>query len=291
MIRKIVKILRKTIVILLCITVLWLRGYALYQSYRSLSDTQLQKKRSSVHDRVVSNTIDIDGRSLHYLDIWDVEKPVMVLIHGAPGSISDRSRVMGNQEIYDIYRIIAVDRLWYGRSGIGSPVTSIQTQSESIFALLDMLDIQKAAVLWHSYGGPIVAKMLMEWWDRLVWWLIFAGAVDPEHEKVFPISYYIDWLPMKLLMWPMLWSANREKLTHVSELEKLDNWGQIDLPVRVVHGTADSLVPYINALYMQEKVSEEYFSLRTLEWADHPIHFSMPEMIVEEMMNFRRSFE
>ena len=262
------------------------RWYAGYQRYISLSDSSLQKKRSWVHDRVVSDTIDLGKRSLHYVDVWETEKPVMILIHGAPWSMLDRSRVMSDTRIYDIYRLIVVDRLWYGRSGMGYPVTSIQDQSDSIFALIDALGLEQVTVAGHSYGGPIVADILMRWWEEISWWLIFAGAVDPEYEKIFGISQYVDFLPMKFLMWPMLRSANREKLTHVDELTLLTARDTIQKPMRVVHGTADSLVPHENLSYMQERVGHQYISVRSLEWVDHPMQFNQPTIIVDELLAF-----
>jgi len=134
-------------------------------------------------------------------------------------------------------------------------------------------------------------RMMMDRPDDVVWSIIVSGAVDPSLEVVFGISRFVDNQLFRLLMWPMLWSANREKLTHVWELELLQGRDQISSPVHIVHGTADTLVPVGNVAYMQSKISEDLLSINLLEWSEHPLQYQEPRAIRDEIYKLQKYFE
>lgn len=57
----------------------------------------------------------------------------------------------------------------------------------------------------------------------------------------------------------MFWVANDEKLAHVESLRnEVQNFEDINIPVQVIHGSADSIVPYENFAYMKEKIPAEW---------------------------------
>jgi pimeloyl-ACP methyl ester carboxylesterase len=69
----------------------------------------------------------------------DITKPMVVLIHGAPGSISDWKELVSDSTMFDAFRFVIVDRLGYGRSEQGKSVTDFTQQSQSIFSVISSL--------------------------------------------------------------------------------------------------------------------------------------------------------
>lgn len=65
---------------------------------------------------------------------------MLVLIHGAPGSIRDRGNILKDERLYEKYRIIVLDRLGYGRSMVWSPEPDIEIQAQIIVDMLANLE-------------------------------------------------------------------------------------------------------------------------------------------------------
>lgn len=273
-----VKLLKKIIGILLVLVVVLLRWFSLYESQVILSDTKLTARWLDYTDRVETDYYQREGRRMHYIDLGDVSKPMVVLIHGAPWSISDWKRFLEDSSLYDEFRFVVMDRLGYGRSGQWKSVTSFEDQSASILGLVASLPDEsgeKPIIMGHSYGGTMVAKILMEGSGKLAGWIVVAGAVDPEHEIVFWISYVVQFPVLKQLMGPMLRVANDEKLTHVWEIEDaLQDFDSITVPTHIIHGDTDSIVPFANAKYLFDRIDPDLVSLAVYEWVDHPMQYN-----------------
>jgi len=80
------------------------------------------------------------------------------------------------------------------------------------------------------------------------------------------------------------WTVD-EKLWHIAGLRRdmvgLEN---ITSPVFVVHWTADTLVPYENALYLEERIDPNNVTLIPLPWEQHPLQYNNPEAIAEVLV-------
>ena len=107
-----------------------------YSASQSLK--QLQSQELTCTD----SYLNINGYNIHYIEVQSttIEKdsilPLLVFIHGAPGSWADFEKYLQDSELLDKYRMISIDRLGYGSSQYGQPVTAIHDQSESIQALI-----------------------------------------------------------------------------------------------------------------------------------------------------------
>lgn len=215
---------------------------------------------------------------------------MVVLIHGAPWSINDWKWMLEMTSADDVFRYVVMDRVWYWRSEQWRSVIDISTQAESIMSLIVDLESKsdvKPLVMGHSYGATIVTKMLMEYSEKFLWGIIVSWAVDPDHEIIFGISYWVQYSGIKHLMGPMLWVANDEKLSHVEQLEKnLQNRSWITVPVHIIHGDKDSLVPYENAEHMIENIKQELVTVKTIPGADHPLQYSHAGILSEELSMF-----
>jgi len=90
---------------------------------------------------------DIHSRRIHYVE-RPGEGPAVLLLHGMPGTHLDYERVL---PLLDGSRVIAIDRPGYGWSE-GGPL-NYQEQIDLVPALLAALDLERAVLAGHSFGG------------------------------------------------------------------------------------------------------------------------------------------
>lgn len=286
---KILKSLWKILLWALLVVLLIIRWTTAYKQW-FVTDQKIETEFTKYFDEVSVSRIDIQWKSIRYLDVWPKDWKIVVMIHGAPWSFYEQRWIVSDPKFSQGYRFILFDRLGYAGSQIGKSVKSIKEHSDSTMGLLKKIWITKDAnplIVWHSYGATIALKMAMDYSEEIAWAVVVSGAVDPDHETVFAISHLIKRQPLKFLSWPMFWVANDEKLAHVDSLRnEVQNYEDISIPVQVIHGTADSIVPYENFEYMKKNIPTERWDFVSLEGKDHALHMSDPEVFVKAITEF-----
>jgi len=289
MLMKIIKYLWLFILWLVCLFILLIWWYYFYQQYIQDDDILIQEY-SKYFDRVEVDYMDVWNKKIHYMDVWDPNDQLVMLIHGAPGDISNRNKVLEVDSLHTWFRFIIPDRIWYGRSETWDAELSIKAHSDVLMELLLAIqhdDERLPIIVGHSYGASIAAKMVMDYSDSLMWSIVASGALDPDNERVFAISHLIKYWPFTRLVGPMIDVTNNEKLAHSESLRtEVQNYQDISKPFHVIHGTEDSLVPYINVQYMQDRVPTEYRYHTAVEWANHPLQFTNPKILAESIVWF-----
>lgn len=99
--------------------------------------------------------------------------PAVVVFHGAPGG-SDQGALLGDLAAAG-FRVLAISRPGY----LDTPLSSGPTfadQGDLAVALLDALDIERAAAIGLSAGGPAALSMATRHPDR-TWALVLEAAV------------------------------------------------------------------------------------------------------------------
>ena len=227
------------------------------------------------------NTYQAGGRSIYYASIGADTLPMVLFIHGAPGSWTDYIKYFGDSNLVSRAHLVAMDRPGYGKSGTGKPVTSIAEQVEMIKPLLDLNKSKQPVILVaHSYGGPIAVRLAMD--EKVKAMLLMAPQVDPEHEKQFAINKLAG---LKMIQWVMpgtLLSAYYEKKTHVDELKKLDpDWNKISTPTVYMFGEKDQIVPPANALYAKRKLTNATLELIAFPNENHFIPWTQRDSVTK----------
>ena len=221
---------------------------------------------------------------VRYLSIGEASKPALLLIHGAPGGHFDWKGFASRSAVYDQYRLLIVERPGYGRTKPKRAEKSIKKQAERIFEVIEK-ETQPVDVLGHSYGGPIAVVMAGLQPEKIGTVFGISGQYDPDNEIVFSVSYVGNLPPLRWLMPRYLRVSNREKLTHPEGLrEVLPYYSQVQSKVILVHGDADTLVPYENSPYLMKLLTSEK-ELITLEGMDHPLQMQAVDTLVEIVMD------
>ena len=68
-------------------------------------------------------------RIINYAIVESGDKPLVIFLHGAPGSLSAFIDYLKNKELQKSVNMIAVDRPGYGYSNFGKEETSLQAQA------------------------------------------------------------------------------------------------------------------------------------------------------------------
>lgn len=227
-----------------------------------------------------SNLI-IKDRPIHYAYINQGKETLIIFIHGSPGSWSDFIEFFKADSLLEAMDIAAVDRPGFGHSGFGKAETSLEKQAYLLNEALSQFSHQKKILIGHSLGGPVIARMAMDYpmeYDGLIF---LAPSIDPDLEKK---EWYRKAIKTKVggFFTPKAFEvSNDEILTLRSELEKMiPYWGRIRIPSIVIQGTKDRLVPKENADFARKMLADTLVEVRMLKGVDHFIPWTNEEEII-----------
>jgi len=117
-----------------------------------------------------------DGTQIDYKD-WGAGQPI-VFSHGWPlsGDAWDAQMLFFGQRGY---RVIAHDRRGHGRSSQTWDGNEMNTYSDDLAALFETLDLKSVILVGHSTGGGEVARYLGRHGTKRVAKAVLIGAVPP----------------------------------------------------------------------------------------------------------------
>ncbi len=190
------------------------------------------------------------GYALSFAEAGDMDGQPVIFVHGTPGDAGAWADYMMN--VPKGYRYITLDRPGFGRSGPAGAVTSLTAQANAIAELIRRLGPKPAALVGHSLGGPIIAQAAADHPALVAALVIVAGSLDPAQESVPFIQYVGDTWPLSAILPRSLRNANREVIVLEPQLKALAaRLSTLKLPVTIVHGTKDDLVPFANVAFIK----------------------------------------
>lgn len=245
------------------------------------------KKLQSTEYAYKADTVSTDlGEVRYFLTQKSDTLPLVIFIHGAPGSSDDYIHFLKNKNLLDHCRMISFDRPGYGYSSFGQSETSIEKQASVIQRILDVNpDNKKVLLVGHSFGGPIACKFAMDYPSAVNGLLLLAPAIDPDHEKIFWISNFGRWKTTRWAAPTPLKVATDEKFTHIAELELLlDDWGRINIPVTHIHGDKDMIVPYENLEFSKKQIGDSLLKTVSIPKENHFLPWSQEKLVENELL-------
>ncbi|MFI5134275.1 MAG: alpha/beta fold hydrolase [Chitinophagales bacterium] len=272
------------IIVILLLLAPFIYSYVMMSEF-SWSDNELNEYFKSRLMKPQYSEYNVDGRTIFYASIGNDTLPMVLFIHGAPGSWYDYVRYFGDSNLTAKAHLVSLDRPGYGKSGVGIPVTSIRQQAEMIKPLLALNKSGKPVVLVsHSYGGPIALQLAMDDPQEVKGMLLLAPAIDPDNEKQFAINRLANWKLIQQIMPKMLYSAYLEKKTHADELRTLNDWENIKSPVVYMYGDKDVLVPPVNVEFARKKIINAPFSVTEFPNENHFIPWTQQDSITKVIL-------
>jgi pimeloyl-ACP methyl ester carboxylesterase len=224
----------------------------------------------------------LDNRTINYLVAGDPDKPLVVFVHGSPGSLSAFIDFMSDSLLLQKAMLISVDRPGFGSSNFGHAEPSLQKQAAMLKPMLQEYKENRPIILvGHSLGGPLIARMAMDYPELIDGLVFVAASIDPELEP--NETWFRAPLATPFLKWilPRSFRASNDEIYKLKpELEDmLPAWKNITVPSTFVQGKEDSFVPYQNVDFAKRKLVNAPLKIQLLEGVDHFIPWSHPQLI------------
>src|SRR5258707_11159925 len=212
-----------------------------------------KKKKGMLHSYPVGK-----NRIINYLKAGDETLPLVVFVHGSPGSLDAFIDFMADTALLKRAQLITVDRPGFGASNFGYAEPSLEKQATYLRPILEGNKKHRPIILvGHSLGGPVIARMAMDYGDLVDGLVIVAGSIDPELEP--NETWFRAPLATPFLKWmiPRVFRASNFEIYKLKpELqEMLPLWKKITCPVVVIQGNKDNLVSPKNADFAKKMLA------------------------------------
>lgn len=237
---------------------------------------------------------DFEGKSMQYFQVGHNEAaPVIAFVHGSPGSLADYKSYLADPELSELALMISIDRLGFGYSDFGTTESSLSMQAKSIASVLRTFQENKIILVGHSLGGPVIAKMAMDFPDLIAASLLIAPSISPELEPSNGWRKIANWKIFQWLTPAALRVCNQEIIPLKEELEKsMEGWKNIKTPVTVIQGEDDNLVPKGNADFAKKMlVNSSEVDIQMVEKGNHFILWSETKMVKEAILDLIKKVE
>ncbi|HVD97044.1 MAG TPA: alpha/beta hydrolase [Cytophagaceae bacterium] len=228
----------------------------------------------------------VEGRTMNYVSNGSDSLPLVVFVHGSPGSWSAFVDFFKDSILLQKIQMISVDRPGFGYSEYGKGEPSLDRQAALLKPVLEQnKKNRKLILIGHSLGGPVIVKMAMTYPELIDHMIIVAGSVDPELE---PQEWYRKPMASAFIRWMLpgsIRASNEEILGLKPELEKMiPNWSSIKIPVTVIQGLQDDLVPPGNADFAKKMLVNAPVKLVLDTEMNHFIPWKKPALIRDAIM-------
>jgi len=192
----------------------------------------------------------------------------VIFVHGTPGNARGWADYL--LAVPEGHEYIALDRPGYGLSEPEHAVVSLEHQAQAIALFLKTNRGRKTILVGHSSGGSVAMQTALDFPDRVGGMLLLAGAFDPELEEAVWLQFIGRLKPVSKLLPRAINNANQELLSlKCGLLAQADRLHEISMPVEVVHGDRDPLVPIANVSYLQRTLINAPLETLVLKNVDH----------------------
>jgi pimeloyl-ACP methyl ester carboxylesterase len=249
-----------------------------------VSQKEIDKKFIGYQMKPVQHQMEVQGVKMNYAEIGSDTLPVAFFVHGSPGSWGGFIDFMKDTILLKKVKMVAVDRIGFGDSDLGNAEKSLIIQSELLKPIVAKYKKsgKKIILIGHSLGGPMIARMAMDYPELIDNLIIVAGSIAPDlepNEKWFRIP--MDFMPISILIPASFRASNHEILYLKPELEKmLPLWKNIRQPVIVIQGGKDMLVNPKNADFAEKMlVNAKSLKVVRIDTMNHFVPWSHPQLI------------
>jgi pimeloyl-ACP methyl ester carboxylesterase len=225
--------------------------------------------------------------TIHYAQAGNEIKPLVVFVHGSPGSLSAFIDFLSDTALTNHALVITTDRPGFGHSNFGIGEPSIEKQASALKPILEKHKENKPIILvGHSLGGPVIARMAIDYPELVDGLILVAASIDPELEP--NETWFRAPLATPFLSWilPRSFRASNDEIYQLKpELENMmPLWKDIHCPVIVIQGKKDSLVPEGNAYFAKKMLTGTSVELMLFDDMNHFIPWNNPQIIKQAIL-------
>lgn len=276
------------LVLSLLITSVFFLSHCYLMNSLHKSDAELEEHYRNAKLKPFYKQSQFLDRAQHYVVMSKSDTlPLLVMVHGAPGAWYGYMNLTDDSLLQANFKIVAVDRLGYGKSGYGKEVLSVEEQALSIKNIIETENTsgKKVYLLGRSYGAPITAWLAINYPQKFEKLIMVSPVIDPEKEKFY---WFSDLGRSPLIQWAlpeMLNVATKEKFAHRREMKLMQNeWEKLCTPTYVLVGENDAIADTANYSFARKHITNCSAVFMKLENTGHQITHQKPKLIKELLM-------
>lgn len=261
-----------------------------------------------------------EERGIYYrANEFKTQRKTLVFLHGLSGSSS--AWVQYEKAFESEYNIVTLDLRGHGKSRkyLFHSAYNPELMVDDVFALLKHLSVESCVIVGHSFG-TLLALFALHKNPRLfhaaiflsptfgasrAWWIPFArvlailysslslilpfreeGRGHVDYARLIPTG---DW-SLRRIVQDIHNTTLRVYLfcmTHIYGYDRIDWWRELRMPVLIVHGKQDTVIPVANALILAHEIPGAKLIL--LEDANHILPLNNFDAVRAELKNFFES--
>lgn len=247
-----------------------------------MSDQEALEQFDAAPIKPSFGNLEVEEQNMHYAYIDQGNNALIIFIHGSPGSWNAFIDYFKADSLLEIVDILSIDRAGFGNSNYGHAETSLQTQVKQLYTVIQQFDHKKKILIGHSLGGPIIARLAMDYPTSFDGLIFIAPSLDPELEENEWYRNIIDSRLGRMFTPTEFIVSNDEIMTLKKELElMIPLWNHIKIPCVVIQGTEDSLVPKENVDFAIKMLPDSLLTVKILKGENHFIPWSNAGVITE----------
>ncbi|PKP52591.1 MAG: alpha/beta hydrolase [Bacteroidetes bacterium HGW-Bacteroidetes-1] len=266
--------------------------------------------------KYLEKEIEISTKKLKvsYIDEGSKEASAIIFIHGFPFNKSMWKKQLAS--LMENNRVIAYDVRGHGNSDAGNDIFSIELFVNDLLSFMDALKIDQAALCGLSMGGYIALNAIENYPKRFIALILCdtnckADTLEAKENRMKTIrdikengvEQYAN-ESLKKLFAPESFSKHSEEVEYVREMiintpkqslyntlkalsERIETCSKlidIRLPVLILVGKEDKIIPSEAALFMHQKMKGS--SLQIIESAGHVSNLENPDQFNEHLKRF-----
>ncbi len=240
----------------------------------------------------VEDSYYVGRQKINYLVTGSDTLPLVIFVHGSPGSLSAFIDFMADTVLLRKVQMISVDRPGFGDSNFGYAEPSLEKQAADLKPILERHKNNRPIYLvGHSLGGPVIARMAMDYPELIDGLIFVAASVDPDLE---PDEWFRAPLATPVFKW-MLPRSLRASNDEIYQLEPqlrrmLPLWPKITCPTIFIQGQKDQLVPAANADFAKRMLVNAPFELVSDPEMNHFVPWTHPHLIRNAIVEMAGAF-
>jgi pimeloyl-ACP methyl ester carboxylesterase len=209
---------------------------------------------------------------------------MLLFVHGSPGDWKAWAHYLQSPELACFSSRVAVDRPGFGGSRSGGVMPDLRAQAAMLTKLIPKG--QKAIVVGHSLGGPLVAWMAIDAPDKVCGAVSIAGSLSSAHEAPRWYNHLADLPLVKWVIPAEMVESNHEMMPLADELAKLEPYFvQLQVPLIVMQGGKDSLVDPVTADEVEKHSPRIWVRVQRLPMENHFLLWEKPQLVIDAIQS------
>lgn len=256
----------------------------------SLNPVKTKKYFTEKRQNFKDSFIITNGKKLHFVATGNDTLPMLLFIHGSPGSWDAFKDYLADTGLQKIFYMVSVDRTGYGQSD-KEGLSTLKAQADFIAPIFILRKKNKPfTIVSHSYGGPVSVKLALQFQENLKQLILISPTISPSIEENIHWKRALQKIS-EFKLWS--WMIAKDLKTSTLEMQPLPSevrlmekdYPLFTKPILEIHGTKDALAPYGNQQYVLDKFINSNVNSISLTDKGHLIPFTMTEKMIELIKN------